>query len=227
MTVREGLGDTALYDLRKAVDAGELGGVIDFCSSFAAKEYLENVCPIAHANAVVHDHLQLLSLGLDYLLKRGYDNIRIYANSGSKTVYTQTTPELEQMIGSYLRKYELAPEKIGYYVMRPLQLYGYVKFKQEWKRGVRPRALLLCNDCIFRGVWYAAMELGIRVPEELAIITHMNRGREPLTHIPLTTLEVAPFDFARETFDELEARIRGRKRVPQKITAVIREGKTC
>ena len=111
--------------------------------------------------------------------------------------------------------------------MRPLQLYGYVKFKQEWQRGVRPRAVLLCNDCIFRGVWYAAMELGIRVPEELAVITHMNRGREPLTHLPLTTLEVAPFDFARETFDDLEARIRGTKRLPRKVTAVIREGKTC
>lgn len=227
MTVREGLGDTALYELRKAVDAGELGGVIDFCSSFAAKEYLENVCPIAHANAVVHDHLQLLSLGLDYLLKQGYDTIRIYANSGSKTVYTQTKPELEQMIASYRRKYHLSPESIGYYVMRPLQLYGYAKFKQEWKRGVRPRALLLCNDCIFRGVWYAAMELGIRIPEDLSIITHMNRGREPLTHIPLTTLEVSPFDFARETFDELEARIRGKKRISQRIKAVIREGKTC
>ncbi len=92
---------------------------------------------------------------------------------------------------------------------------------------MRPRALLLCNDCIFRGVWYAAMELGIRIPEDLAIITHMNRGREPLTHIPLTTLEVSPFDFARETFDELEARIRGKKRISQRIKAVIREGKTC
>lgn len=227
MTVREGLGDTALYELRKAVDAGELGGVIDFCSSFAAKEYLENVCPVPHTGGGVYDHLQLLSLGLDYLLERGYDNIRIYANSGSKTVYTQTKPELEQMIASYRRKYHLSPESIGYYVMRPLQLYGYAKFKQEWKRGVRPRALLLCNDCIFRGVWYAAMELGIRIPEDLAIITHMNRGREPLTHIPLTTLEVSPFDFARETFDELEARIRGKKRISQRIKAVIREGKTC
>ena len=183
--------------------------------------------PPLERNAVVHDHLQLLSLGLDYLLGRGYDNIRIYANSGSKIVYTQTRPELEQMIASYRRKYHLSPESIGYYVMRPLQLYGYAKFKQEWKRGVRPRALLLCNDCIFRGVWYAAMELGIRIPEDLAIITHMNRGREPLTHIPLTTLEVSPFDFARETFDELEARIRGKKRISQRIKAVIREGKTC
>lgn len=227
MTVQEGFADTALYELRKAVDAGELGGIVDFCSSYAAKDYLEDACPIPHVGGGVNDHIQLLSLGLDYLLKHGYDRIQIYANSGSAIVHTQTTPELEQLIGSYIKKYRLPQDSIGCHIMRPLQLYGYAKFKKSWLRGERPRAVLIGNDCIFRGVWYAAMELGIRIPEELAIITHMNKGRAPLTHIPITTLEVAPWDFARETFDELEALINGKKYIRQRIKAVIREGKTC
>lgn len=68
-------------------------------------------------------------------------------------------------------------------------------------------ALLIANDRLFIGAWYFLLEKGIRVPEELAVLTHANRGRLPMSHIPLTRLEVDPLALTREVFREIAGKI--------------------
>jgi len=219
MTVKESPADTALYELRKAVEAGELAGICDFCSSFVAKDYLAEKCPIPVCGGGVTDIEQLLQLGLKTLLSRGYSDIEIFANGGTEKYRKELEKILVKLQGTH--------PALHFRIMEPLQKEGYREFKAMWLSDRHPDAVLITNDCIFRGVWYAVMELNIKVPDELGLITHINKGCEPLTHIPITSLEVTPFDFAKKSFDRLESLILGTPYHYRSVTATLREGKTC
>ena len=68
---------------------------------------------------------------------------------------------------------------------------------------------------------------GIRVPEELAVLTHANRGRLPMSHIPLTRLEVDPLALTREVFREIAGKITGDAYTARPVTPELIVGRSC
>jgi len=70
---------------------------------------------------------------------------------------------------------------------------GWNQFREIWLScGEKPDGLLLLDDMLFRDVSIAIMELGIRVPEQLRIVSHANKGSEMFIPFPVTLLEVDP-----------------------------------
>jgi DNA-binding LacI/PurR family transcriptional regulator len=61
-------------------------------------------------------------------------------------------------------------------------------FKEWWSRKDRPDAMFFSDDSLFEAVSRAILELGISVPEDLAIITHANVGRYLEFPVPLTRI---------------------------------------
>lgn len=57
-----------------------------------------------------------------------------------------------------------------------LEDYGYRRFHALWNLPERPEGMLIYPDVVARGALTAALELGVRVPEELKIVTHRNVG---------------------------------------------------
>ena len=105
---------------------------------------------------------------------------------------------------------------------------GYRYIKENWiKASPRPDGLLVASDVIFKGIWYGVMELGIRVPDELALISHSNKGLRPMMHMPLTALEVDPQEIAKKSFDDFLARLEGKKPREQKLKVKLIQGVTC
>ena len=101
-------------------------------------------------------------------------------------------------------------------------------FKKFWLQSKRrPQGILICSDSLFRGIWYAIMELRINVPDELAVISHVNKGLVPMTHIPLTALEISPEEKAICSFDAFLARLEGKAAPLPRLQARLIKGKTC
>ena len=70
---------------------------------------------------------------------------------------------------------------------------GWNQFREIWSaRSEKPDGLLLLDDMLFRDVSIAIMELGIRVPEQLRIVSHANKGSEMFFPFPVTLLEIDP-----------------------------------
>ena len=70
---------------------------------------------------------------------------------------------------------------------------GWNQFREIWlARAEKPDGLLLLDDMLSRDVSIAIMELGIRIPKQLRIISHANKGSEMFIPFPITLMEVDP-----------------------------------
>lgn len=75
----------------------------------------------------------------------------------------------------------------------------------------RPTALFVCNDSMAVGALEALEELGLRCPEDCAIVASDNIELSRFTHPPLTTMDQPIYEIARESvsllFDIIEGRV--------------------
>jgi hypothetical protein len=70
---------------------------------------------------------------------------------------------------------------------------GWQEFRDIWRSPAgRPDGLLISNDVVARDAAIAISELGVRVPDELLVVTHTNRGSGQWYPFPVAQLEVDP-----------------------------------
>lgn len=95
---------------------------------------------------------------------------------------------------------------------------GWEEFREIWSnRSKRPDGLLVTDDVLFRDVATAVLEQRVRVPEELLIVTHANKGSDIIYPFPVVRLQFDPDEFARETAAMLVALMRHQKVVKPSI----------
>lgn len=81
----------------------------------------------------------------------------------------------------------------------------------------RPDALLVCDDIAMRAVAMALLQAGIRVPEDLLILTFASEGIDLHYGIPVARYESSPRMLARAMVDLLWKRMRAETAPPQSI----------
>ncbi|MBI4024610.1 MAG: substrate-binding domain-containing protein, partial [Verrucomicrobia bacterium] len=75
---------------------------------------------------------------------------------------------------------------------------GYAELREIWMaRDEKPNGLLLGDDVLFPDVATAVIEIGIKIPDELMIVTHANKGATQLYPFPTTRIETDPDAFAQ------------------------------
>ncbi len=84
----------------------------------------------------------------------------------------------------------------------------------------RPRALFVCADWLASEVVECAQELGLSIPDDLAIVGYDDAPAHSLTGVPLTTVHTDRRDLGRLAVEQLVARIRGRDTSPARRTLV-------
>ncbi|MDD2709330.1 MAG: GntR family transcriptional regulator [Verrucomicrobiae bacterium] len=97
---------------------------------------------------------------------------------------------------------------------------------ERWKkRRGRPEALLVADDIAMRGVAYALMEKGIRVPEEIQLLTMANEGVEHYYGMPVVRCEFSMKAAARAILEVLWKRMmkKADPKLPVKIPVVVSE----
>lgn len=218
--------DTAEFELRKAAENGELGGIIEFCTrNTGIGNYIRKECPLPRADGVDIDFTEMLQTAYAHLAAKGYSRVALI------TPRIRDDAKREKLIAGIESKVPSAQrDKIELQAVFTEQHFlecGYDAFRQLWSRPQKPDALLVGVDTLFSGVWYAVMEQKIEVPRELGIITHLNRELPPFTHLKPSAMEVRISDFAKYSVENLLAKINGEKWTPKLIHAKFREGETC
>lgn len=217
-----------IAEIEKAIAAGELRGMIEFCSTPQLSTYVHNTCPLPFGTVdFAVDYGTLTRMGLNYLEERGFRSIDIFAQCSAEPEHREISAYTAE-IASFRARTGWTREQIRMHETGCYYIDGYELTKKLWSPGrTPPEALLIANDRVFHGAWYALLELGVRVPGDVAIITHSNRGLEPRVHVPLTRLEVDPVRFAEETLADLEAKLAGETYAMNRIQPVLIPGKSC
>ncbi len=77
--------------------------------------------------------------------------------------------------------------------------------------GRLPDVLLFTDDHLAQGAVLALMEHGVRVPEDVRVVTHSNRGLGPFWTKPFTRLEMDPVAHGAKIADAILAYLRTRR----------------
>jgi vacuolar-type H+-ATPase subunit H len=90
---------------------------------------------------------------------------------------------------------------------------AYTAMKALLKRlgGRLPDVFLFTDDHLTQGAVLALMEHGVRVPEDVRVVTHSNRGLGPFWTKPFTRLEMNPVAHGAEIADAILAYLRTRR----------------
>jgi len=79
-----------------------------------------------------------------------------------------------------------------------LEEQGEAAVRQIWSLEERPDALIFMDDWQGLGGTRTLVELGVQVPEEVMVVTHMNRGYNPPYPVPVVGIQVDPNRIAQE-----------------------------
>jgi DNA-binding LacI/PurR family transcriptional regulator len=216
-----GDGDTdGCDDLKSAIELGSIGGVVGLAGGVP-----KEVAALAEQKGVpvwgtddsplmVVDYVGMVRVGVEYLAAEGCRNLAALLSGPPDGGGSGTFREVfQEALESRGLKYEKA--WVSDHNEARLAGSGWQGFRDVWAGGgVRPDGLLVLDDVLFRDAARAILELGIRVPEELKIITHANRQDEFLSLFPVARLEVDPARLADLTASKIQSHLRGETPAP-------------
>ena len=177
-----------------------------------AKRFLKAGIPVVSVvpavpldeHCVVLDYRRMYEMAGEYLCSNGHDDFVImHAQPLRAEQNDRLTTELDRLrleaVNGQRERLLSCPFSYTYG-------HAYGTFKRYWERGNRPSAIFFDEDAVFDVASRAILELGIKVPEELAIITAGNVSNEYHFSKSVTAIEfnaVAAVAAAWEILDRL------------------------
>lgn len=169
-------------------------------------------------------------LATEHLIKTGYRSIGfVHIGKGNllsevrKNGFTRALMEYSLPFESNVIYY-LEPEPVDAGIDRHQLGYEFAARFAELKN--RPEALVFYNDVSALGFIQGALEKGVRVPEDVAVVGFDDILVARYASVPLTTVHQPVDQIGRWAVDMLDNRIKGREvgnRITLKATLVIRE----
>ncbi|MFA6290893.1 MAG: substrate-binding domain-containing protein [Victivallales bacterium] len=223
LTSRDNGYDTAFYQMKQAIENGEIRAMVEFCSNPFIRKWFKTECPLPSSQAELDiDFQDFTYTGLDYLIARGCEKIVLLG---------QSMEFLENMFPdaktNFCKTRRIDPRRICVQHCGAHYTEGYKAVAQLFEKKDAFDGLLSVNDVIFQGALYALLEHGIKIPEQVKLLTYANKGLEIFCHLPLTKLQFDPAVAVDEVFHELMDKIAGRKHQPMRIKPELIVGKSC
>ncbi len=201
----ESLRPLTCTDFLEAVERRRLSGVAAFAPDHTFSPWLESLrkqgVPVVGLNPVCEhrvrvDHAELGRKGGEYLLRQGRRRIALLdydSPLGGRLPHTEGFQAAMAAAGL-----ELNPDWTRHDSHPCAPGAGWEEFRAIWINGrTKPNGLLICDDNLFPGAAMAILQLGIRVPEDLLVVTHWNKGSPMAVPFPVTKLQFAPDHHAR------------------------------
>ncbi|MCX5137426.1 LacI family DNA-binding transcriptional regulator [Streptomyces sp. NPDC060011] len=170
-----------------------------------------------HDTSDVHDSVadaDAAGAGLvvDHLVGLGHRNIALVSSPGTRASQWHHTPEIELTNG-----YTEAMEAHGLAAQARVSKTAYSD-DGGYKAGIsllagpeRPTAIMAGADVAALGVWRAARELGLRVPEDVSLVGYNNTTLADLATVQLTSVDQAGHDMGSTAARLLIERVEGRR----------------
>lgn len=222
ITTEEPEADIAFHELEKSVADGSVRAVIEFCSNAMIKRWLDTQCDVpSSTRGACVDVPHLFGQALEHLMKLGRKDIAVVFGQ------ERMAPEVHKAIAADLMG-KHGPVKLTFVAADDTQRGGYsATQKLLATNGPRPDSILSLCDGATRGILFALMEKGVRVPQDMALITHANKGVEIFSNIPLTRLEIDPDKVAAELIDEITRKLEGKPYNQIPVRATLVAGLSC
>lgn len=189
-----------LINLEQDIKAGKLKSLIVISLTAEMNIWLKSHCSIPWINIVAPNIEDRVYKGVKQLCEYGYKNIKVLS------LYDSSHYEaIEEEISAMLKAYEdcgcsgKTPELV---VCGQNEDDGYNYLKKTFmEKNDIPDALLVNHDILTRGVIVATLELGIEIPNDLGIITHVNKGADILSPVKLDSFLVDTEEIAESTLN--------------------------
>lgn len=224
-------GSRALFDLEQDLARGEIKAVIASNRSPRLTRFLDDHPELTWLEPVGLDQRGTVKKGVQYLIERGYRKILVVSMLPKVLEYEdfraffhdeqQGAAEAAAGSGADVEVVRWGQTDTDGYEM------GKALFADRTRR---PDAVLVNHDVVCRGLLLALMELGLKIPRDIALLTHMNHGCEFASPVPLSILEVDPARMVSLCLDTLtkalSAEASGHVVIP-KLTAELIPGRSC
>ncbi len=207
----ESLRPLTCTDFLEAVERRRLRGVVAFAPDDTMPQWLGALqrqrVPVVGGTAgyacqVRSDYAAQVRLGVGYLLRRGRHRLALMEyhwpeDRRSKFVENFQAALTGAGVVANERWIRRAPTPCA-------PQAGWEEFRAIWAEGrEKPDGLLICNDNLFPGAVMAILQLGIRVPEDLLVVTHFNKGSGMISPFPVAKVQMDPEAYARAAAEML------------------------
>ncbi|MDT3442277.1 MULTISPECIES: LacI family DNA-binding transcriptional regulator [unclassified Pseudofrankia] len=170
-----------------------------------------------HDAADVHDSVvdaDAIGAGLvvDHLVSLGHRDIALVAAAGTKVSLWKRTPEIE-LTNGYLEA--MSGHGLQEHARVCRAAYsddgGYKAGRQLLTGAEPPTAIMTGADIAALGVYRAAHEMGVRVPEELSLVGYNNTAIAALAPVQLTSVDQAGQEMGAAAAKMLIERVEGHR----------------
>lgn len=216
--------DATFHELETQIADGEIRAVIEFCSNDLIRGWLSNQCPVPYSLCALRADLpDMAARSLRYLYRMGRTRPVLLLGSEKEC----TSKEIHKAAEQAAKDAGQDPQKLVFRKADSTQRGGYQETCKLLQEGAAFDSLIVFFDSACRGVLYALLEKGIRIPQDVALITHANKGIEIFSHLPLTRMEVDPDTFATELIREITMKMAGEPYTPLPVRAKLIPGRSC
>ncbi len=188
---------------------GRLDGVVLIdCPETSMWEKLIQGSPVPMTGAstgynILFDYPSMVREGVRLLVRRGARRIAMLSWTGWQVddAFHATVQDCGLEDRPAWHRHDLHPQLAG---------AGWEEFREIWTASTeKPDGLLVCDDVLFGEMAVAIAELGIRIPEQLRIVSHRNADTLPVCPFPVDWLEFSPHQAAAILADMLRRQMQG------------------
>ena len=164
-------------------------------------------------NCVVLDFVSLIDMGIARLAEHGIDKFTFISFKLPKSLLKPGDTHLH--VHDYIKKMssKTSVDSIEVpYLPEGKEIFHL--FGQLWDSSRRPECMFFLDDCLCGLFLPAILEKGIRVPEDLKILSHANVGKKFCFPIDIETVAFDPRAAAYEAWEMLSGLISRKKTSP-------------
>lgn len=201
LTVGHGNTNDEFVNFCESPTAKRTIGVINFGAPHSLRDLLKAAdipvisimaaLSLGNSATVILDYQKMFRIGIEEMKRRGYHDYQVvHIEPPLQPTNIEYHKRFRQLISSMP---ELDPDKVLWLPWCGYDYEGiYHEFKRVWQEQPHPEAYFFLDDAICDNASRAILELGIKVPEQLGIITEANVGRHFHFNKVLTRVEFDP-----------------------------------
>jgi len=154
---------------------------------------------------------------LDYLIKSGHKNISFIGGNKNKSIFDMNIDLREEKYKEYMKAKGLYNESYLRYVEKYTYKYGYDEAVEMLKLEERPTAVIVGNDTMAIGVYKAISQFGLKIPEDISVVSFNDQPGAKYMVPALTTVRLTSDYLGYEAVDLLIEKINSNRQYHKKI----------
>ncbi|MDD3322278.1 MAG: LacI family DNA-binding transcriptional regulator [Paludibacter sp.] len=162
--------------------------------------FFDRVCEDIIAPKVIVNNYDITASATEWLIKKGYSRIAHITGTNIINVFRNRDQGYQDTLNKFNLVYKNSIE-----IKKDFSIeIGKEVFQKLWSSTQRPDAIISSSVNLTLGILVQAKILGVKIPEELGLITFGNMMTSEIYQPQITTIEQQETEIAQTTFELLE-----------------------